>query len=198
MGNFSAMAAAGKSVENLLNACFDEESPLDGGSATAMLVTTSDLVGATNTIPVTGVTLFCYRVDVNGPTRAAWSAAGSRDGRAHLPVDLRFLLTAWAENAEDELRILGRAMQCLETTPILSGPLLTGYGGWAPNEALQIQVGEISTEEVMRTFDSLPTDYRLSVPYLFRVLRLDGRVQDATPAPDVDAVVTGLVPTVLP
>jgi len=197
VGNYRAVAAAGKSVENLLNACFDEEEPLDDASAQAKLVTTQDFKSLTQ-VPITGVPLFFYRVDVNASTRAAWSSVGARDGRAHLPLDLRFLLTAWAGNAEHELQILGRAMQCLETTPILSGPLLTAYGGWLPNEALQIQVGEITTEEVMRTFDSLPTDYRLSVPYLARVLRLDGRPEDATPAPEVDAMVAGLTPSSRP
>ena len=38
-----------------------------------------------------------------------------------------------------------------------------------PGESIQIMLGELSTEEVMRTFDSLPIDYRLSVPYLARI-----------------------------
>jgi hypothetical protein len=54
----------------------------------------------------------------------------------------------------------------------------------------------VSTEALMRTFDSLPTDYRLSVPYIARVLRLDSR----TPQPDVPVttLVKGLVPSVSP
>ena len=31
---------------------------------------------------------------------------------------------------------------------------------------------EISTEALMRIFDSLPTDYRVSVPYVARVVRI--------------------------
>jgi len=51
---------------------------------------------------------------------------------------------------------------------------------------------EISTEAVMRTFDSLAADYRISVPYIARVVRLDGR--RVTPAPDVTTVIKGATP----
>ena len=100
---------------------------------------------------------------------------GSGDGRSHLPLDLYFLLTPWADNAEYELRILGKSMQCIDSNPILNGPLLHPSTEWATNESVQLLIGEISTEAVMRTFDSLPTDYRLSVPYIARIVRLDSK-----------------------
>ena len=84
-------------------------------------------------------------------------------------------------------------MQCLESTPGFSGPLLHSSGEWDSEESIQIALEEISTEAVMRTFDSLPTDYRLSVPYLARVMRLDGRI--ATPERPVITAITGIVPT---
>jgi hypothetical protein len=83
-------------------------------------------------------------------------------------------------------------MQCFDATPILSGPLLHQAGDFAPNEGLQLLMDEMSTEAVMRTFDSLACDYRISVPYIARMVRVDGR--RATPAPDVTTVVKGLVP----
>ncbi len=83
-------------------------------------------------------------------------------------------------------------MQCLETTPILSGPLLHPSAEWAANEVVQVLLGEITTEEVMRTFDSLPHDYKLSVPYVARVVRIDSR--EPVPVPDVTTAVTGVVP----
>jgi hypothetical protein len=125
--------------------------------------------------------------------RAAWSGVTYHDGVPHLPLDLHFLLTPWADNAEAEHAILGRAMQCLDSNPILSGPLLHQSGEWAPNEAIQLVMEEISTEAVMRTFDSLPSDYRISVPYIARVARLDGRV--AAPRPAVTTLITGKVPS---
>ena len=119
--------------------------------------------------------------------RTSIRAVGNQDGLAHLVLDLHFLLTAWADNAEFEFRIIGRAMQALETTPILSGPLLEGSAHWAPTESVQLVLEEISTEAVMRTFDSLPTDYRLSIPYIARMVRIDSL------APVVTSPVTTLI-----
>ena len=45
----------------------------------------------------------------------------SRTDLSHLPIDLHFLLIPFAENAEFEQQILGRAMQCIECTPSMSG-----------------------------------------------------------------------------
>lgn len=196
MAGFAGIAAAGRTIERLLNAAFAEEQPIPspGPRTRAVLVRTADFepsVVATS-IGQTALSIFIYRVDFNKTMRAAWSGVGTQDGRGHLAVDLHLLLTAWAENAEFELRILGRAMQAIETTPILNGPILDPITDWAPNEALQLVLEDISTEAVMRTFDSLPTDYRLSVPYIARILRIDSRVSSA------DAVVTTLVVGAVP
>ena len=194
MAGFEGIAAAGKSVERLLNAAFNEEQPVPGDKTHAVLVRTTDfessVLGANIGSPALSV--FVYRVDFNKTMRAAWSAIGSQDGRGHLAVDLHLLLTAWAENAEFELRILGRALQAIETSPLLNGPLLDPITDWAPNESVQLVLEDISTEAVMRTFDSLPTDYRLSVPYIVRIVRIDSRV--ATPDEFVTTRIVGIVP----
>lgn len=191
MATFAALSAVGKSVERLLAHCFREEEPIEGKKTRAVLARTADFEANVVSMAIgsPALSIFIYRADFNRTMRAAWSAVGSQDGRAHLPIDLHFLITPWAENAEYELRILGRAMQCLESTPLLAGPLLDPAGNWAPNETLQVVMEEVSTEAVMRTFDSLPTDYRLSVPYLARVVRLDGRV--ARPDAPVTTLIAG-------
>jgi hypothetical protein len=163
-----------------------------------VLIRTEDLaaVGDASAIITPPVlTLLLYRVDFNKTTRAGWSAVGSVDGRSYLPLDLHFLLTPWATNAEYELRILGRALQALESHPSLSGPLLAG-GGWAAGDSVQVLMEEVSTEAVMRTFDSLPHDYKLSVPYVARVVRLDSLA--AVPQPEVVTVTAGLAPSPAP
>lgn len=196
MASFQSIAAAGRSLERFLNHCFDEEEPVPGKNTQAVLVRTADLEPSATVITEPALSIFLYRVDFNRTMRAAWSAVGSRDGRARLPLDLYFLLTPWADNADHELRILGKAMQSLETTPILSGPLLDPLAGWTPQEALQVCLADISTEDLMRTFDSLPVDYRLSVLYLVRVVRIEERT--ATPDAPVTTLVTGTVPEVHP
>ena len=194
MAGFRSLASAALSVVRLLNACFDEEQPIGTGTpAIAVLVRTEDFElrkSEAGRIPKVGLSIFPYRVDLNYTMRPGWAAVGSFDGRGHLPLDMHVLLTPWATNPEHELQILGRAMQCLEAFPIFSGPALERLGDWERTESIQIVLGQITTEEIMRTFDSLPQDYKLSVPYLLRSVRVD---TDAVVRPEVSTVITGLV-----
>jgi len=195
VANLNSVAATGRSLERLLNHAFAEPPvPVPGHDSHAFLIRTEDFDQTNNQsiIQRPALSIFLYRVDFNKTMRAAWSGVGYLDGQAHLPLDLHFLLTPWAENAEDEHAILGRAVQCLDSTPILSGPLLHASGAWLANEAVNVVMDELSTEAVMRTFDSLPSDYRISVPYIARVVRLDGR--QVRPAQPVTTLVNGKLP----
>jgi hypothetical protein len=199
MAGFTGIAAVGTSIERLLMQAFSERPPIPNKASKAALIRTEDLADDTlikNLIGDLGLTILLYRVDFNKTMRAAWSAVGNADGRGYLALDLHYLLTPWADNAEHQHMIVGRAMQALERTPVLSGPTLyspnlplPAYAGEpknAPTDAVQILLEEISTEALMRTFDSLPSDYRLSVPYVARVVRIDTAESIVTP-PVVDA-----------
>jgi hypothetical protein len=87
-------------------------------------------------------------------------------------------------------------MQCLEQHPILSGPRLNPIGGWQLGEAVQLLNEDLGTEDVLRTFDTLPSDFRLSVSYCARVARIDA--PDEPDHPDVTTVVRGLTPSPVP
>ena len=197
MAGFAGIAATGKSIERLLNAAFAEEEPVPGKKTRAVLVRTADFdeqnVGTNIGSPALSV--FLYRVETSKVMRPAWSAVGSLDGVPHLALDLHFLLTPWADNAEFEQRILGKAMQCLESTPLLSGPLLHPSANWAVNESVQVIAEDLPPESMLRAFDSLPTDFRLSVPYVARVVRIDGR---ENPTPPATTAVVGSTPTAQP
>jgi hypothetical protein len=180
VADFTSIAAVGSSIARYLRLCFQERPPITDRTTSVFLVRTEDLNReAVNLITLPSLTLFLYRVDYNKTMRSAWSALGHRDGESHLPVDLHFLLTAWADNADHEYRIVGRAMQCIENFPILSGPALDPLTDWATHEAIQICLEDLSTEDVMRTYDSLPVDYKLSVPYVARIVVIDGHERQA-------------------
>jgi hypothetical protein len=186
VGGYASIAAVGKSIERLLAAAFVERQPVPGKTTKAVLIRTEDLADdQSKTVMGTyGLSILLYRVDFNKTMRTSWSAVGHGDGKGHLALDLHYLLTPWADNAEHQHMIIGRAMQTLEQTPVLSGPLLyspalpAAYADEpvaATTDAVQLVLEEISTEALMRTFDSLPSDYRLSVPYVARVVRIDTR-----------------------
>lgn len=201
MAGFTGIAAVGKSIERLIARAFLERQPVPGKAAKAKLIRAEnmDAVLIKQDIEDYGLSILLYRVDFNKTMRAAWSAVGHADGRGHLALDLHYLLTPWAENAEHQHMIIGRAMQALERTAMLTGPLL--YEPALPptpeyadeprinaTDTIQIILEEISTEALMRTFDSLPSDYRLSVPYVARVARID-TLADVIAPPVIDTTV---------
>ena len=199
MADFQGIAAAGESLRRHLNQSFREREPIPGRQTTAVLVRSEDFGGgneAAGVIVAPAVSIYLYRVKISPVTRAAWAAVSSQDGEAHLPLDLHYLLSPWADNANHEQRILGRVIQCLEEIPILGGPLLDPLGDWAANEAIQVCLEELSTEDLMRTFDTLPIDYKLSLPYVARIMRLDGR--SPRPARPVTTLAAGSKASVEP
>jgi hypothetical protein len=201
VARYSAIAAAAKSLERLLTNRFAVDVPVNqpGTTTRAVLVGTDGFnvaIGTVNRPPV--LTIFLARVEVNHVMRAAWSAVGSEDRRSHLPLDLHFLLTPWATNAEHEHRILGSAMRCLDETPVLSGPLLdtTHEAGFAPDEALQITPAEPDPDALSRLWDTMDVQYRLSVAYVVRIVRIDS---DAPPGgPPVLTAFAGATPSLEP
>jgi len=190
MADFTSIAAVSSSIVRYLDFCFRERQPITGRSTSVRLVRTEDLNRETSTlITVPSLSVYLYRVDFNKTMRAAWSARTNYDGESHLPLDLHFLLVAWGENADHEQRIIGRALQCMDNTPIFSGPLLDPITNWKANESIQVCLEELSTEDLMRTFDSLPLDYKLSIPYVARIAVLHG--QDAELGPIVTNAMAG-------
>lgn len=192
MADFRSIAAVGKSLKNYLEAGFVEQQPVPNAQARAELIQTDALTDlqASHGQPV--VSLLLYRVDFDKTMRASWSAVGSIDGNVHLPIDLHYLVTAWAQNAEHEHLLVGRTLELLEEIGSLGGTLLSPEAGWTTNETVQLCLEELSTDDLMRTFESLDCDFRLSIPYLARIVVLSTTTGAGTP--DVLTHVQGLRP----
>src|SRR5215216_5245028 len=76
-----------------------------------------------------GVTLFLYRVSINGSRRNLPPTVGP-DGRRYrppVPLDLHYLLTAWAKTAARQQRLFGWAVRALQDVPVLPASLLNHY-----------------------------------------------------------------------
>ncbi|WP_201748107.1 DUF4255 domain-containing protein [Aquabacterium fontiphilum] len=197
VGGYASIAAVGKSIERLMAQAFLARQPVPGRTTKVVLIRTEDLSDSllASRIGTYALSILLYRVDFNRTMRSTWSAVGHGDGRGHLALDLHYLITPWAENAEYQHMILGRAMQVLEGSPTLTGPLLyqpalppdyADEPALQPTDSVQLLLEEVSTEALMRTFDSLPGEYHLSVPYVARVVRIDTRLALPTP-PVIDA-----------
>lgn len=123
-----------------------------------------------------GVSLFLYRVHVNGTQRSPLvkDPVGNMR-RQMLPLDLHFFITVWAPKASLQHAILGWAMRLLEDTPTLSSSLLNGVRDdtFRGDETVEVVAGQLTNEELMRIWDDLGTEYQLSVPYVARVVRIE-------------------------
>jgi len=137
----------------------------------------------------TGVSIFLHRVDLNGVQRTPPAPAlpGGRTRFHQLPVNLHLLLTAWAKEASLEHEILGWAMRTLEDMPSLSAGMLNILvdGVFGPDEQVEIVPGQLSSEEMFRIWDVLPTDFQLSVPYTARIVRIDSELDRVAAGPVV-------------
>ena len=130
----------------------------------------------------TRLTLFLYRVTINEHQRQQRPDRMSTQQQAPLGLDLHFMMTLWAEQAQDELVPMAWAMRQLHEHPILDASSLSPEAGWGPDEVVQIIPSELSVHDMMRLWDGFEPSYRLSVSYIARLVRLDpDRFEDAAP-----------------
>src|SRR5262245_42740329 len=135
---------------------------------------------------VAGVSLFLYRVYVNTSQRTPLGKTNNGIARRpQLPLDLHFFLTVWAQQASLQHTILGWAMRTLEDHSVLPASLLNGIrqGVFHDDETVEIVAGQLTNEELMRIWDDLGTEYRLSVPYVARVVRIESLIDVSAEAP---------------
>ncbi|MGH3824081.1 MAG: DUF4255 domain-containing protein [Pseudonocardiaceae bacterium] len=193
MAGHRALAAVGRSLVALLNRRFEEELPT-GPRPQAVMAGTVDFDRVNSSpeavIRYPAVSVFCYRLSVDRETRPGWSAVASFDGIPRLPLRMHLLISAWDEFVESELEWLGLAVRVLESDSILTGPVLHPSGQWEPADAIQVVPDDLALDAMSEAFQALTTDYRLCLPYLARVVRIDGRPEE-TPE-SVATVVSGL------
>lgn len=147
--------------------------------------TTSDF---TSNIPADGeVALFLFRVDVNGVQRTL-PPRPRFDGlqeRRHLPLDLHFLLIPRATQAERQQLILGWMMRVIEDNASIPANILNSGQEevFFPEEHVEVTPGDLTTEEILRLWDQLPSDFNICVPYDARVVRIASPISRAQGAP---------------
>ena len=123
--------------------------------------------------PDTMVSFYAYRVAINEHMRNQRPVASATVSRPPLAVDIHFLLTIWAGSAVDEHLICGWVMSQLNLHPVLDASFLSADGGWRPDELVQIIPTELSIEDMMRIWDAFAPSYRLSLPYVARVVSIE-------------------------
>lgn len=129
----------------------------------------------------TGVSLFLYRAIINNTQRTPPPKPhlNGHRRRSQLPLDLHFLLTPWAKEASLEHEILGWMMRAVEDISILSAGLLNSFmpDVFDEHETVEIIAGQLTNEDILRIWDTLPGDYQISIPYVARIVRIDSEFE---------------------
>ncbi|GAA2242617.1 hypothetical protein GCM10010430_25260 [Kitasatospora cystarginea] len=182
MAGYRALAAVGRSVVALLDRRFAERIPV-GRRPEAVLAGPLDFEkvdtpGAVIRHPA--VSVYCYRLSIDKETRPGWSAVAARDGVPRLPLRMHLMVAAWDQYVEAELEWSGLAAQVLESDSILTGPLLDPTGDWEAGDMIQLVADELAMDSLSEAFQAFTTEYRLCLPYLARVIRIEGPAQGAS------------------
>lgn len=136
---------------------------------------------------VEGVSLLLYRVGINH-TQRNLPPRNAPDGtrfRPPMPVDLHYLLSAWAEDAETQQRLLGWAMRLLEDTPALPGnlinPFMPGKPVFRADESVELVCDPLPLEQWLALWASLAAKGGTSMTYIVRMVQIDSdkRMPDA-------------------
>jgi len=133
------------------------------------------------------ITIFLYRIAVNPEMRNAPRRLRP-DGSTQptpLPLELSFLITAWAKDTRDELKLMGRILQVLYDRRELGAADLVGVS-WEPDDTVQLLLESLPLEDHYRIWDANEVPYRLSLTYLARVVGLTSN-EVVNEAPVVDA-----------
>jgi hypothetical protein len=172
VASYQAVGAACEAVIRLLQQAWRPEL-FNGAELQFRVYRTTDFSSSMDF----GISLFLYRVVVNGTQRTLPSppGPGGQPRRTQLPLDLHFLLTPWAKEASLEQEILGWMMRTLEDSPVLAAGLLNTVipDAFSAGETVEIVAGQMSNEELFRIWDVLPSSFQVSVPYVARVVRID-------------------------
>lgn len=161
-----------------------------GGNPKVTLLGSEDLTGAPGAnADALGIYLHRISVDPFSRNRYLPPVDGRRAPRPELPVNLHVLLIGWSTKSELEIGYVSAAMQIIGSALFLeASDLMLEDAGWGDQEVVQVVPEEMNTEGLMRLWDSMPGDYRLSSPYLIKTVRL---------APDQDPAEGPLVRTLV-
>lgn len=137
------------------------------------------------------VGLYLHRISVDpyGRNRYLQPTQPTQAPRPELPVNLHLLVIGWSGTAAAEVALVAWAVQQLGSGLQLDvSHLGLADARWGEQDSLQVIPEEMSTEDLMRIWDSLPGDYRLCAPYIVKTVRLEPP-ETITAGPPVRSIV---------
>jgi hypothetical protein len=183
MARFSALSVVAQGLAALLS----EGRP--GGdlrNAVFPIVNASTLNALAGSVPIPalGVSIFPYRVGYNAnrrPVKPRINANGERF-RAPLLLDLHVLLTAWATDAGQQLRLLAWAARTFDDTPSLPPGFLNRFGPdgetvFDPTETVELAYEPLAVQELVAIWEVNKARQQPSLSYVVRMIPIDSDVR---------------------
>jgi hypothetical protein len=130
-----------------------------------------------------GVSLYLHRLTPATSLRNLPPRIGldGRRFRPSLPIDLHYLLIAWARDAFKQQRLLGWAMRTIEDTPILHASLLNQYGPepdtFGEGDYVDVLLETITIQDLSTMWDAAKTQMQPCAAYVVRMVSVESRVE---------------------
>jgi hypothetical protein len=177
MADYRAVAAVSEAVVELLRGGFQSAPQFFNNELDFKIYLAKDF----SQPMLSGVSLFLYRIYPNGTQRSPRGRPGPEGQRYRnqLPLDVHFILTAWAQDPSLQHLIAGWMMRMLEDTPNLPPGLLNQkYPDlFAADEGVTVSPAELSTEELLRMWEVIVNNaYQISVPYVARSVKIESNL----------------------
>lgn len=126
-----------------------------------------------------GVSLYLYRIAVNTTRRNLPPTIGE-DGRKFkppIPLDLYYVLSAWAPTAIRQQRLLGWTIRTLEDVSIIPSNLLNHYGPeidtFGGSETAEIFMDSLTLQDLNNLWSLTRNSPPLSVGYVARMIHIE-------------------------
>jgi hypothetical protein len=134
-------------------------------------------------VPAGGrISLFLFRIAVNGNRRNLPPRLGEDRKtryRAPLPLDLYFLVSAWALNADLQQRLLGWCARTLEDAPILPAAVLNRLQTtpvFRDTETVELVCDPLSMQDLNVIWEVVKPNTPLSIAYVARMIAIESEI----------------------
>lgn len=179
MSDYKVIHAVGETLRQVLLAQMKNDSSVYGASG---IIKSEDQITLEHPYSLIGdgeaknscLSIFLFRVSENGDmkNRQAIASGTSTYIPPPLALNLHYLITPITNSAENNHRLLGKAMQILFDASILKGSdLYDELQG--TSEELRLLLSPISMEDITKLWSAFMRPFQLSVAYEVRVAYID-------------------------
>jgi hypothetical protein len=136
-----------------------------------------------------GISLYLYRIAVNTTRRNLPPSIGP-DGKRYrppIPLDLHYMVSAWAKTPIKQQRLLGWTIRMLEDVPILPSGMLNHYGPeteiFRSNETVELILDQLTLQDFNNLWSATKVNPPLSVNYVARMILIESTLEMVEAAP---------------